>query len=183
MCGRRRGADLPGWSRCGNSTLRCSSVDWPASVCWGSARRRARAGIVALTAAATWVALGGTTLARTGAGMADLLEAGDIAGARQLLPSLCGRDPAALDSDGLVGPPANRWQRTPPTRRWHRCCGLPCAGVPGVLVYRGINTLDAMVGNRSPRYHRFGWLQPDWMTSSTSRPPVPRRPSQWCVRR
>jgi len=57
---------------------------------------------IAATAAATWISLGGTSLARTGLAMSRLLERGDIEGARGLLPSLCGRDPAALDGPGLT---------------------------------------------------------------------------------
>ena len=51
----------------------------------------------AAVAVATWVSLGGTSLARTGSLMADLIECDDIDGARAVLPSLCGRDPAFLD--------------------------------------------------------------------------------------
>ncbi|WP_199203398.1 cobalamin biosynthesis protein, partial [Mycobacterium sp. shizuoka-1] len=58
--------------------------------------------LAALTAAVTWASLGGTTLGRTGDRVADLLAAGDIDGARALLPSLCGRDPSVLDIEGLA---------------------------------------------------------------------------------
>ncbi|MBU3707391.1 MAG: cobalamin biosynthesis protein [Mycobacterium sp.] len=112
---------------------------------------------VALMAAATWVALGGTTLARTGEAMADLLDAGDLDGARELLPSLCGRDPQSLDGDGLVRAACESVAENTSDAAAAPLLWAAVAGVPGVLAYRAVNTLDAMIGNRSPRYARFGW--------------------------
>jgi adenosylcobinamide-phosphate synthase len=109
------------------------------------------------TAAATFVALGGTSLSRTGQQMADLLSAGDLAGARQLLPSLCGRDPAALDSAGLARAALESIAENTSDAHVAPVLWAAVGGVPAVLVYRGANTLDAMIGNRSPRYRRFGW--------------------------
>jgi adenosylcobinamide-phosphate synthase len=111
----------------------------------------------AVTAAATWASLGGTTLGHTGSAVADLLAAGDIDGARDLLPSLCGRDPSALDVDGLVRAALESVAENTSDAHVAPLLWAAAGGVPGVLVYRGLNTLDAMIGYRSPRYARFGW--------------------------
>lgn len=108
-------------------------------------------------AVATWVALGGTTLVRTGEAMADLLDAGDLDGARELLPSLCGRDPQSLDGDGLARAACESVAENTSDAEVAPLLWAAVAGVPGVLAYRAVNTLDAMIGNRSPRYARFGW--------------------------
>ena len=122
-------------------------------------QRRVRSGWVraALTAAATWTALGGTTLAGTGTRMADLLDAGDLPGARALLPSLCGRDPAALDGAGLARAACESVAENTSDAQVAPLFWAALAGMPGVLGYRAVNTLDAMIGNRSQRYARFGW--------------------------
>ncbi len=122
-------------------------------------QRGARGGpaLGAVTAASTWVTLGGTTLARTGTRLADLLDAGDIDGARALLPSLCGRDPSVLDADGLARAALESVAENTSDAQVAPLLWAAAGGVPGVLVYRGANTLDAMIGNRSPRYAQFGW--------------------------
>lgn len=112
---------------------------------------------VALTAAATWTVLGGTTLAETGRDMADRLESGDIEGARALLPSLCGRDPEVLDADGLARAALESIAENTSDATVAPLFWGAVAGVPGLLAYRAINTLDAMVGYRNERYERFGW--------------------------
>ncbi|WP_405135642.1 cobalamin biosynthesis protein [Nocardia sp. NBC_01388] len=114
-------------------------------------------GEILLTAAATWTVLGGTTLARTGREMADRLEAGDVAGARELLPSLCGRDPEFLDADGLARAALESIAENTSDATVAPLFWGAVAGVPGLLAYRAINTLDAMVGYRNERYRRFGW--------------------------
>lgn len=110
-----------------------------------------------VTAAATWTVLGGTSLAREGEAVAASLRAGDLAAARARLPSLCGRDPAVLDADGLGRAALESVAENTADAVVGPLVWGAVAGVPGLLGYRAVNTLDAMVGHTSPRHRRFGW--------------------------
>ncbi|MGH3615326.1 MAG: cobalamin biosynthesis protein, partial [Pseudonocardia sp.] len=119
-------------------------------------RRDPRAG-VAITAAATWVVLGGGSLAREGAALAAELGRDDLVAARARLRNLCGRDPAVLDAAGMARAGTESLAENTSDAVVAPLLWGVVAGVPGLLGYRAVNTLDAMVGYRSPRYRRFGW--------------------------
>jgi adenosylcobinamide-phosphate synthase len=125
----------------------------------GAVLQRGRGGLwsVAATATATWISLGGTSLARTGREMSRLLNRGDIEAARRLLPSLCGRDPAPLDGVGLTRAALESVAENTSDAQVAPLLWAAAGGLPAVLAYRAINTLDSMIGYRSPRYLRFGW--------------------------
>ncbi len=88
--------------------------------------------------------------------VADPLEQGDTEVARVEVSKIVGRDPASLDtaaisrasieslaencSDGVVAPIF-----------W----GV-VAGLPGIVAYKVINTLDSMIGHRDERFEFFG---------------------------
>lgn len=119
--------------------------------------RRRPAARFAATAVATWAVLGGTGLAREGDVMAGHLEAGDLPGARARLGHLCGRDATALDGTGLARAATESIAENTSDAVVAPLVWGGLAGLPGLLGYRALNTLDAMVGHRSARYERFGW--------------------------
>ncbi|MDR2281279.1 MAG: cobalamin biosynthesis protein, partial [Gordonia sp. (in: high G+C Gram-positive bacteria)] len=109
------------------------------------------------TAAATFTALGGTSLASIGDRIADALEAGDIDGARTLVAGLVGRDTTRLDEAGICRAAVESIAENTSDATVAPLFWGAVAGAPGMLGYRAANPLDAMVGYRSPRYARFGW--------------------------
>ena len=111
----------------------------------------------ALTALVTWAVVGGTTLRREAAAMDALLGADDLAGARRRVSHLCGRDPAQLDVEGLARATVESVAENTADAVVGPLVWGALLGVPGLLGYRAVNTLDAMVGHRSPRHARFGW--------------------------
>ena len=91
------------------------------------------------------------------AAVATALPVGGVAAGREAVRHVVGREPQRLDeygvaraaieslaenfSDGVVAPAF-----------WYLLLGLP-----GLLAYKMANTLDSMIGHRSPRYRDFGW--------------------------
>jgi adenosylcobinamide-phosphate synthase len=107
-------------------------------------------------AAGTWTVIGGRSLRRIGTELAADLARHDIDAARHLIPSLCGRNPDKLDSKGLARATVESIAENTSDSVTAPLFWGAVAGLPGLLGYRAINTLDAMVGHRSPRYARFG---------------------------
>ena len=122
-----------------------------------SALRPSRTASAALTAAATWAVVGGTSLAREAGVIGRALEAGDIEAARARLPHLCGRDPQALDADGIARAVVESVAENTSDAVVGALVWGGIAGVPGLLGFRAVNTLDAMVGHKSAKYRRYGW--------------------------
>ena len=54
-------------------------------------------------------------------------------------------------------PRSRAWPRTRRTASSRRLSGSACLGLPGIAVYKAINTADSMIGHKSPRYIDFGW--------------------------
>jgi adenosylcobinamide-phosphate synthase len=91
------------------------------------------------------------------AAVAEALARGGAAGGREAVRHIVGRDPQSLDeygvaraaieslaenfSDGVVAPAF-----------WYALFGLP-----GLFAYKTVNTLDSMIGHKTPRYLHFGW--------------------------
>ncbi|MGO9725387.1 MAG: adenosylcobinamide-phosphate synthase CbiB [Streptosporangiaceae bacterium] len=109
------------------------------------------------TTAATALATAGRSLGTAALGVAEVLDRGDLAGARARLPALVGRDPAGLGAAEIAravveSVAENTVDAVVAPAFWAACCGAP-----GALGYRAVNTMDSMVGHRSARYRRYGW--------------------------
>nr|WP_300142410.1 cobalamin biosynthesis protein [Propionicimonas sp.] len=112
---------------------------------------------VLTTAAATWAVLGGRSLARESEAIAAHLVADDLPAARDRVRNLVSRDPESLDADGVARAALESVAENSSDAVVAPLFWGAVAGVPGLLGYRAINTLDAMVGYRNDRYRHFGW--------------------------
>src|SRR5262249_57110117 len=95
--------------------------------------------------------------ARTARELGAHLDRGDLDAARGAVPSLVGRDPTSLDAAGIARAVVESVAENTVDAVVAPAAWAAVTGAPGVLLHRAVNTLDSMVGHRSPRYMRFGW--------------------------
>ncbi|MEU5976662.1 cobalamin biosynthesis protein [Streptomyces sp. NPDC047315] len=147
--------DHRGWGALHTAVCAGGAVGAAALVAHGA--RRHSAASLALTAAATWAVVGGTSLGREARTVGDALAAGDLAAARARLPHLCGRDPHSLSEQQIARAVVESVAENTSDAVVGALVWGALAGVPGLVGFRAVNTLDAMVGHKSPRHRRFGW--------------------------
>ena len=147
--------DHRGWGAL--HTLVCAGGAAGAAALAARAVRHRPALAVALTAATTWSVIGGTSLGREARAIGGALAAGDVDVARERLPHLCGRDPHSLDGPQIARAVVESVAENTSDAVVGALVWGALGGVPGLVAFRAVNTLDAMVGHKSPQYRRYGW--------------------------
>jgi len=132
------------------------AVAAPAALLQRRARTRPPAAVAAV-ASMVWAVTGARSLHHEAERALAALSGHDLRSAREILPSLCGRDPSALDAAEITRAVVESVAENTSDAVVAPLLWGAVAGLPGLVAYRAVNTLDAMVGYRSNRYLRFGW--------------------------
>lgn len=95
-------------------------------------------------------------LARAVRAVADALETSLEAGRRQV-SQIVGRDPETLDSAGVSRAAIESLAESTSDGIIAPLFWLVLGGLPGIALYKAINTADSMIGHKTERHLQFGW--------------------------
>jgi adenosylcobinamide-phosphate synthase len=113
--------------------------------------------VVRSTGVATYLSVAHRALVEAAQEVADALERDDLTMARELLPTLVGRDPSGLGPEEIARAVVESLAENTVDAVVAPSVWALCAGAAGTLGYRAVNTMDATVGYKSTRYGNFGW--------------------------
>jgi adenosylcobinamide-phosphate synthase len=88
--------------------------------------------------------------------VADGLDA-SLEQGRAAVARIVGRDPQALDRSGVSRAALESLSENASDGIVAPAFWFALLGLPGIILYKVINTADSMIGHKSPRYLSFGW--------------------------
>ena len=91
------------------------------------------------------------------AAVAHPLRAGDLRLARTAVAQIVGRDPATLDEGGIARAAIESLAENASDGVVAPVFWGAIFGLPGIVGYKAVNTLDSMIGHRTSRHEAFGW--------------------------
>ena len=97
------------------------------------------------------------SLHRYVANVASALDKNGLAAGRQAVSHIVGRDTAELDRAGVARAAIESLAENFSDAVVAPVFWLLVAGLPGIALYKAINTADSMIGHRTPRHADFGW--------------------------
>ena len=112
--------------------------------------------MLALEVVLLYLAIGLRSLADHGRAVAEPLLDGDLPAAREAVSALVSRDTARLDESAVAGAASESVLENGADAVFASLFWFLLAGLPGLILHRLVNTLDAMWGYRTPRYAAFG---------------------------
>jgi len=85
------------------------------------------------------------------------LTAGDLDSARAAVGMIVGRDVARLDESGVATAAIESLAESFNDGVVAPLFWFVVGGLPGLFVYKAVNTADSLIGHREPRWRSFGW--------------------------
>jgi adenosylcobinamide-phosphate synthase len=89
--------------------------------------------------------------------VASGLDQAGLAGGRDAVQHVVGRDPETLDEAGVARAALESLAENFSDAVTAPLFWALLLGLPGILAYKVVNTADSMIGHRTPRYEHFGW--------------------------
>ena len=111
----------------------------------------------ALTLIVIYLTLGARSLAEHAQAVAEALRRDDLSAARQRVGYIVSRDTQQMDEAAVSRAAMESVLENGNDAIFGVLFWFAVGGLPAVVIYRLVNTLDAMWGYRTPQYRYFGW--------------------------
>lgn len=131
-----------------------------------------------IEAVAVYVLIAQKSLYQHVRAVARALETEGLAGGRTAVGMIVGRDPQTLDEAGVCRAAVESCAESYADGIVSPIFWYVVLGLPGMLAFKAVNTLDSMVGHKTEKYIDFGWASARFDDLMNW---IPARLSGWCL--